>query len=108
MTIRAAGQTKERAVEGSLRAGSWLMGIAAVGFIGYAVIFFVRNFTASFLELGIGPNEVSVGKEAIHHFSPSLLHYVSHLHIALSGFIAATGLAVLFLVAYGVRRYGAS
>ena len=106
MTIRAAGQTKERAVEGSLRAGSWLMGIAAVGFIGYAVIFFVRNFTASFLELGIGPNEVSVGKEAIHHFSPSLLHYVSHLHIALSGFIAATGLAVLFLVAYGVRRYG--
>jgi hypothetical protein len=104
MTIRAAGQTKEQAVEGSLRAGSWLMGIAAVGFIGYAVTFFVRNFTASFLELGIGPNEVSVGKEAIHHFSPSLLHYVSHLHIALSGFIAATGLAVLFLVAYGVRR----
>ena len=37
-------------------------------------------------------------------FSPSLFHYISHLHIAVSGFIAATGLAVLFLVAYGVRR----
>jgi hypothetical protein len=80
------------------------MGLAAVGFIGYAVIFFVRNFTDSFLELGIGPNEVNVGKDAIQAFSPSLFHYVSHLHIAVSGFIAATGLAVLFLVAYGVRR----
>jgi hypothetical protein len=29
---------------------------------------------------------------------------VSHLHIAVLGFIAATGLAVLFLVAFGVRR----
>jgi hypothetical protein len=74
------------------------------GFIGYAVIFFVRNFTDSFLELGIGPNEVNVGKDEIQQFSPSLFEYVSHLHIAVSGFIAATGLAVLFLVAYGVRR----
>ena len=31
-------------------------------------------------------------------------HYIGHLHIAVSGFIAATGVAVLFLVAYGVRR----
>src|SRR4029450_668775 len=90
----------------ALRTGSWLMGIAAAGFIGYAVIFFVRNFTDSFLELGIGPNEVHVGKDDIQQFSPSLFHYVSHLHIAVSGFIAATGLAVLFLVAYGVRRGG--
>jgi hypothetical protein len=39
-----------------LRWGSWLMGLAAVGFIGYGVLFFIRNFTDSFLELGIGPN----------------------------------------------------
>lgn len=87
-----------------LRWGSWLMGLAAVGFIGYAVIFFIRNFTDSFLELGIGPNEVNVGKVQIQQFSPSLYEYISHLQIAISGFIAATGLAVLFLVAYGVRR----
>jgi len=79
-------------------------GIAAAGFIGYAVIFFVRNFTDSFLELGVGHNEVDVGKDQIVEFSPSLYHYVSHLHIAVSGFIAATGLAVLFLVWFGVRR----
>jgi hypothetical protein len=80
------------------------MGVAAVGFIGYALIFLIRNFTDSFLELGIGPGEVNVGKEQIQSFSPSLYEYISHLHIAVSGFIAATGLAVLFLVIYGVRR----
>jgi hypothetical protein len=58
----------------------------------------------SLTTLSIGPNEVSVGKDALQAFSPSLYHYVSHLHIAVSGFIAATGLAVLFLVAFGVRR----
>jgi hypothetical protein len=93
-------------VEGSsdLRIGSGLMALAALGFIGYAVIFFVRNFTDSFLELGIGPNEVPVGKDQIAEFSPALYHYIGHLHIAVSGFIAATGLAVLFLVWFGVRR----
>jgi hypothetical protein len=80
------------------------MGIAAVGFIGYAAIFFVLNFTDSFLELGIGPEQVDVGREAILAFSPSLFNYIGHLHIAVSGFIAATGVAVLFLVAYGVRK----
>src|SRR5438093_7153235 len=91
-------------VERDLKWGSWLMGIAAVGFIGYAVIFFIRNFTDAFLELGIGPGEVNVSKAEIQNFSPSLYHYISHLHIAVAGFIAATGVAVLFMVAYGVRR----
>lgn len=88
----------------NLRIGTGLMALAAVGFIGYAVIFFVRNFTDSFLELGIGHNEVDVGKDQITQFSPSLYHYIGHLHIAISGFIAATGLAVLFLTWFGVRR----
>ncbi len=90
--------------ESGLRLGSWLMGFAAVGFMGYAVMFFIQNFTNSFLELGIGRNEVNVGKDEIVGFSPSLYEYISHLQIAISGFIAATGLAVLFLVAFGVRR----
>ena len=90
--------------DAALRWGSWFMGLAAVGFIGYAVIFFIRNFTDSFLELGIGPNQVNVGKDQIQQFSPSLYHYVAHLQIAVSGFIASTGLAVLFLVVFGVRR----
>lgn len=104
MTTMTTERALPVAADRDLRIGSWLMGAAAVGFIGYAVIFLIRNFTDSFLELGIGPNEVSVGKDAIQNFSPSLFQYISHLHIAVAGFIAATGVAVLFLVAYGVRR----
>jgi hypothetical protein len=88
---------------GAIRNGATLMAVAAAGFIGYAGLFLVRNFTNSFLELGIGPKEVDVGKDQIQQFSPSLYHYIGHLHIALSGFIAATGLAVLLLAIFGVR-----
>ena len=45
-----------------------------------------------------------MGKEQeLTAFSPSLFHYIGHLHIAVAGFIAATGIAVLFLLRY-VRR----
>ncbi len=104
MTAMTTARALPEAAEKDLRIGSWLMGAAAAGFIGYAVIFLIRNFTDSFLELGIGPNEVNVGREAIQNFSPSLFEYIGHLHIAVAGFIAATGVAVLFLVVYGVRR----
>lgn len=103
MATTAVTRTHATSQEGALRLGTWLMGAAAAGFIGYAVLFLVRNFTDSFLELGIGPNEVSVGKDEIIAFSPSLFDYIGHLHIAVAGFIAATGIAVLFLLRY-VRR----
>jgi hypothetical protein len=98
-----AAQRRPAGAESSLRWGTLLMGLAALGFIGYAVIFFVLNFTDSFLELGIGREQVDVGRGEIQAFSPSLFHYISHLHIAVAGFLASTGLAVLFLV-YGVRQ----
>jgi hypothetical protein len=88
---------------GTLRTGSALMALAGLAFIGYAVIFFVRNFTGSFLELGIGPGQVDVGRDEIRAFSPDLYEYISHLHIAVAGFIAATGLATAALSWYGVR-----
>lgn len=88
----------------TLRTGSALMAVAGLAFIGYAVIFFVRNFTGAFLELGIGPGQVDVGRDEIRTFSDDLYHYVSHLHIAVSGFIAATGLATAALAWFGVRR----
>src|ERR687898_3282040 len=96
-----AAQRRPAGAESSLRWGTLLMGVAAIGFIGYAVIFFVLNFTDSFLELGIGRGQVDVDKTQIEDFSPSLYHYVSHLHIAVSGFIAATGIAVFFLCWFG-------
>src|SRR5215212_5173087 len=74
-----------------LKLGSVVMVIGAVAFIAYAVWFFIRNFTGQFLEVGIGPEQVDKGRDQILAFSPQLYDYISHLHIAISGFIAATG-----------------
>lgn len=103
-TIASTHRAAASAATSKLRAGAAIMAIAGLGFIGYAVIFFVRNFTDSFLELGIGHNEVNVGKDEIQAFSPSLYDYIGHLHIAVSGFIAAAGLATAALAWFGVRR----
>jgi hypothetical protein len=89
---------------GALRLGAALMALAGLAFVAYAVIFFIRNFTDSFLELGIGRGEVAVGKDEIQAFSPELGDYIGHLHIAVSGFIAATGIATASLAWFGVRR----
>lgn len=105
MTTHTANvQFDSATVSSDLHRGTLLMAVAAIGFIGYAALFLIQNFTDSFLELGIGQSEVDVSKDQITQFSPSLFHYIGHLHIAVSGFIAATGLAVLILVWFGVRR----
>ena len=99
-----ANRPATQATTGTLRLGAGLMAVAGLAFIGYAVIFLVRNFTGAFLELGIGPGQVPVGRADIQAFSPDLYQYISHLHIAVSGFIAATGLATASLAWHGVRR----
>jgi hypothetical protein len=103
-TASAAAHPLGREESQGLRAGTGLMLLGAIGFVVYAVIFFIRNFTDNFLELGIGPDEVGVGKNQIEQFSPQLYDYISHLHIAVSGFIAATAVGTAFLVWYGVRK----
>jgi hypothetical protein len=80
------------------------MTLAGLAFVAYALVFLGLNFTGAFLELGIGPDQVDKGMAEVEAFSPQLHHYISHLHIALSGFIAATGLAIAGLSWYGVRR----
>ncbi|MGH3042520.1 MAG: hypothetical protein ACRDNG_12425 [Gaiellaceae bacterium] len=87
-----------------LRTGSGLMSFGALAFVGYGVAFFVLNFTDSFLELGIGREQIDVGATEIQAFSPDLYHHISHLHIAVFAFIAATGVAVFVLSWFGVRR----
>lgn len=89
---------------GALTLGTGLMALAGIGFIGYAVIFFIRNFTGAFLELGIGLEEVDKTRAQIEAFSPSLFEYIGHLHIAVSGFIAAAGLATAALAWFGARH----
>ena len=86
-----------------LSRGAAIMALGGIGFVGYGLLFLVQNFTG-FLELGISRAEVDVGRADIQRFSPSLYHYISHLHIALAGFIAACGVAVAALAWFGVRR----
>lgn len=100
----AANPAVPTSAASKLRVGSAIMTAAGIGFVGYAILFLIRNYTDSFLELGIGPAEVGAGKDQILSFSPALYHYISHLHIAVAGFIAATGIAVAALVWFGVRR----
>jgi hypothetical protein len=94
----------ERRESSQLVWGTWLMTIAGLAFIGYGIIFFIRIFTGEFLELGIGSEQVASSKDDIKAFDNDLYNYISHLHIAVSGFIAANGLAVVFLSWFGVRR----
>jgi hypothetical protein len=103
-TVSTAAHQSGREESQALKAGAALMLLGAIGFVVYAVIFFIRNFTDNFLELGIGPDQVDVGKDQIERFSPQLYDYISHLHIAVSGFIAATAVGTAFLVWYGVRE----
>ena len=102
-TTMGRGRVERVPGDSGVRTGSMLMSLGSLAFVGYAVAFFVRNFTDSFLELGIGAEQVDVSRTQIEEFSPDLFHYVSHLHIAVSGFIAATGIAVLALSWFGVR-----
>src|SRR5215218_286816 len=100
-TITAETRREESA---ALRWGVNLMTLGALSFIGYAVIFFVLNFTDNFLELGIVSDQVASGKDEIKACDKDLYHYISHLHTAVSRFTRTTGLAVAALSWFAVRR----
>ena len=87
----SVGSRPDRAEPTTLRVGGGLMTLGAAAFIGYGMILFIRNFSDSFLELGIGPGQVDVGKAEIQAFSPTLAHYITHLHLAVAGFLAWFG-----------------
>lgn len=87
----------------SLRTGAIVMLIGAVSFIGYAVVFFFRNFIGTGFELGVDTIN-GVTQADLNALNPAIVPYIGHLHIATAGFIAATGIAVMALVWYGVRR----
>ncbi|MBA3944540.1 MAG: hypothetical protein H0X37_08265 [Herpetosiphonaceae bacterium] len=82
------------------------MAVAGAGLIGYGGLFLIRNFT-SLLEIGIGPAQVGVTAARLQATFPGVYHYLSHVQVALSGFIMGLGLALIVLGLGGVRRgYG--
>jgi len=87
----------------STKAGANIVAFAGVGLIGYGIMFLIRNFTG-FIELGLTPDHVGGSPEQIQAFSQNLYNYISHLQVALSGFIIALGAAVIALAWFGIRR----
>ncbi len=86
-----------------LSLGTTLVAISGVGLVCYGVIFLIRNFTG-FIELGLTPEHVGGTAAQIRSFSPDLYEYISHLQVALSGFIIALGVVVIALAYYGIRK----
>jgi hypothetical protein len=89
--------------ESGLNKGALLMLIASLAFIGYAVVFLLRNFSGSGFELGVETLN-GVTRENLNAINPAIVHYIGHLHVATAGFIAATGIAVAALSWYGLDR----
>ncbi len=82
--------------------GANLVTLAGVGLVGYGLMFLVRNFTG-FIELGLTPEHIGGTPEQIQAFSPRLYNYISHLQVAVAGFIIALGVAVIALAWRGIR-----
>ena len=99
-TAATAGRTDVRASRTDTAV--WIVVLAGLGLVGYGLMFLVRNFTG-FIELGLTPAHVGGTAEQIRLFNPRLYNYISHLQVAISGFIIAVGIAVVMLAWYGIR-----
>ena len=79
------------------------MFIGALSFIVYGIVFFFLAFTGKGFELGV---ETIGGatREQLTAFNAALVPYITHLHIAVSAFIIATGIAVGAISLFAVRR----
>ena len=86
-----------------LSLGASTVALAGAGLIIYGTMFLIRNFNG-FIELGLTPALIGTTAEALHQSNPRLYHYISHLQVALAGFIIGLGLAVIALAWFGIRR----
>lgn len=82
--------------------GAWMVILAGIGLVAYGLIFLRRNFTG-FIELGLTPAHIGATPDQIRAISPRLFNYISHLQVAIAGFIMALGVAVISLGWNGLR-----
>ena len=88
--------------EQSLRNGAGLMVLGALIFLVYAVVFLFRAFGSSGFELGVDTLN-GITTDQLDKLNPAIMGYITHLHVAIAGFIAATAIAAGGLAWYGVR-----
>jgi hypothetical protein len=88
--------------EQNLRNGAGLMVMGALIFLAYAVAFLIRALSGSGFELGVETwNGVTPAQ--LDGLNPAIMGYITHVHVAVAGFIAATAIAAGGLAWYGVR-----
>ncbi len=78
------------------------MTLAGVAFIGYGLVFLALAFIGSGFELGVGMLD-GLTRGELAGTNPEVAYYITHLHVAVAGFIIGTGIAVAGLAWYGVR-----
>jgi hypothetical protein len=100
MATQAHGTTNSAIAPITL--GASIVALAGVGLSAYGVMFLIRNFNG-FIELGITPELIGTTAEGLQRANPQLYHYISHLQVALAGFMIGLGLAVIALAWFGVR-----
>jgi hypothetical protein len=86
----------------SLRNGAGLMVLGALIFLVYAVVFLFQAFASSGFEVGVETLN-GVTRQQLNELNPAILYYITHLHVATAGFIAATAIAAGGLAWNGVR-----
>jgi hypothetical protein len=85
-----------------LHNGAGLMVLGALIFLAYAVVFLFRAFAGSGFELGVETLN-GVTRQQLDGLNPAIMGYITHLHVATAGFIAATAIAAGGLAWCGVR-----
>lgn len=86
-----------------VRNGALLMALGGLGFVGYGAVFLVLAFVGDGFELGVSTLD-GLSRSELQSTHPETAYYITHLHSATAGFIAATGFAAASLAWYGVRR----
>jgi hypothetical protein len=82
--------------------GAVTMVVGALMFLVYAIVFLFRAFSGTGFELGVATIN-GVTQAQLDQLNPAVMAYITHLHVATAGFIAATAVAALGLAWYGVR-----
>ncbi len=100
MTTQLQASAQVRTTSADL--GAKTVALAGIGLVGYGIMFLIRNFNG-FIELGLTPHHIGGTPEQIQAFSPELYNYISHLQVAISGFIIALGITVIALAWFGIR-----
>ncbi len=86
----------------ALGKGGNLMVAGAEIFLAFAVVYFFSSLSGTGFEIGVSTLN-GVTPADLDALNPAIMAFIIHANLALSGFIAATSIAVIALCWFGVR-----